>query len=132
MATMPTMSAPSDQDLKWVYLSLNGRATRSKYWLFGVVAIIIVGGIAGFLDGLLGLTFEGSPYGPISTIVGLALIYPTICVAGKRWHDRNKSAWWILIGLIPVVGAIWTLIECGFLRGTVGDNRFGPDPLGGK
>jgi len=132
MATMPTVTAPSNQDLKSLYLSMNGRINRSKYWLFGVVAFIIIGVIAGFLDGILGLSFEGSPYGPISTIVILAMIYPSICIQGKRWHDRNKSAWWILINLVPVIGGLWTLIECGFLRGTVGDNRFGADPLGGK
>ena len=52
----------------------------------------------------------------------------TICVLGKRWHDRNKSAWWILIAFIPIIGALWFLIECGFLKGTVGPNRFGDDP----
>jgi uncharacterized membrane protein YhaH (DUF805 family) len=37
-----------------------------------------------------------------------------------------------LIGILTLIGSIWTLVECGFLRGTAGDNRFGPDPLGGK
>jgi uncharacterized membrane protein YhaH (DUF805 family) len=132
MATMPTVTAPSNQDLKWLYLSLSGRINRSKYWLFGVVAFIIIGIIAGVLDMVLGLADPTTGYGPITMIAGLVMIYPGICVLGKRWHDRNKSAWWILIGLIPVVGGLWTLIECGFLRGTVGDNRLGPDPLGGK
>ena len=45
----------------------------------------------------------------------------------KRWHDRDKSGWWVLIGLIPVIGACWTIIECGFLKGTEGSNRFGTD-----
>ena len=48
----------------------------------------------------------------------------------KRWHDRDKSGWWALLNLIPVIGTLWILIECGFLRGTYGGNRFGPDPLG--
>ena len=47
----------------------------------------------------------------------------------KRWHDRNKSGRWVLINLVPVVGWLWHLIECGFLRGTIGPNRFGQDPL---
>ena len=49
----------------------------------------------------------------------------------RRWHDRDKSGWWTLIGLIPVVGAIWILVECGCLKGSDGPNRFGADPLGG-
>jgi hypothetical protein len=52
--------------------------------------------------------------------------YPIIV---KRWHDRDKSGWWVLIGLIPVIGGLWMIIECGFLKGTEGSNRFGPDPL---
>ncbi|TGR16409.1 DUF805 domain-containing protein, partial [Mesorhizobium sp. M8A.F.Ca.ET.197.01.1.1] len=47
----------------------------------------------------------------------------------KRWHDRNKSGWWTLIGLIPIIGGIWLLIELGILEGTRGANQYGPDPL---
>ncbi len=50
----------------------------------------------------------------------------------KRWHDRGKSGWWWSIGLIPVVGQIWTLVETGFLRGTSGPNRFGNEPPSGR
>ena len=53
-----------------------------------------------------------------------------LAIAAKRWHDRNKSAWWILIVFVPVVGGLWYLIECGFLKGTTGPNKFGSDPLG--
>jgi uncharacterized membrane protein YhaH (DUF805 family) len=52
-----------------------------------------------------------------------------IIVQVKRWHDRDKSGWWVLINFIPLVGPLWTLIECGFIKGTTGENRFGPDPL---
>ena len=48
----------------------------------------------------------------------------------KRWHDRDKSWVWIFINFIPLVGAVWTLIEVGFLDGTPGPNRFGPSPKG--
>ena len=47
----------------------------------------------------------------------------------KRWHDRGKSGWWVLIALIPLVGPIWAIIETGFLPGTSGPNEYGPDPL---
>ena len=58
----------------------------------------------------------------------LAIPYPTIIVLVKRLHDHNKSGWWCLIYFIPIAGWVWALIECGFLRGTVGDNRYGPLP----
>ncbi|GHU87403.1 hypothetical protein AGMMS49941_10860 [Deferribacterales bacterium] len=46
----------------------------------------------------------------------------------KRCHDRNRSGWFILLFLVPIVN-LWAIIELGFLRGTVGDNKYGCDPL---
>jgi uncharacterized membrane protein YhaH (DUF805 family) len=66
------------------------------------------------------------------TIISL-LLFPlfliAIIVQVKRWHDRDKSGWWVFINLIPCVGGLWTLIECGFLKGTTGPNKYGADPL---
>ena len=56
------------------------------------------------------------------------IFWPSVAVQAKRWHDRNKSAWWIAIGLIPVVGPVWAFIENGFLPGDAGENRYGPAP----
>ena len=53
----------------------------------------------------------------------------SFAISAKRWHDRDKSGWYNLLVLVPFAGPIWFLTECGFLRGTVGPNRFGPDPL---
>lgn len=53
-------------------------------------------------------------------------------MAIKRYHDRDKSGAWVLIQLVPFVGPFWYVIEAGCLRGTVGPNRYGPDPLGGS
>ncbi len=63
-------------------------------------------------------------------LIALALVYPGINLGIKRFHDRDKSGWWVLIILVPIIGPIWYFIEAGCLRGTVGPNRFGPDPLG--
>lgn len=62
-------------------------------------------------------------------IVNLLLVWPALAISVKRWHDRGKSGWWVLLNLVPVVGWLWALIENGFLRGTDGPNRYGPDPL---
>ena len=62
-------------------------------------------------------------------ILTLLLLWPSICLYAKRWHDRGKSGWWSLIIFVPIIGSIWFLVELGFLRGTDGPNRFGPDPL---
>ncbi len=57
------------------------------------------------------------------------MLYPAIALYAKRWHDRGKSGWWSLIGLIPVIGGLWMLIELGFLKGTGGANQYGADPV---
>lgn len=64
--------------------------------------------------------------------VFLILLAPALvnfAVLAKRWHDRNKSAWWAFIHLVPIIGVLWTFVELGFFRGTTGKNRFGLDPL---
>ena len=114
-------------DWKYLFTSLEGRIGRQSYWM-GVVAIYVITFIAILLDNLLGLAGEYG-YGTISVVATLALLYPTIVLYAKRWHDRGKSGWWTLIGLVPIIGGLWMLIELGFLKGTDGDNQYGPDPL---
>ncbi len=57
-------------------------------------------------------------------------VLSNICLIVKRWHDRNRTGWMYLILVIPVIGWLWTLIECGFVDGTQGRNRFGKSPKG--
>jgi uncharacterized membrane protein YhaH (DUF805 family) len=59
----------------------------------------------------------------------LATLIPNLAVAVRRMHDQDKSGWWILIGLVPLIGGIWLLILY-FIDGTPGPNRFGQDPKG--
>lgn len=118
--------------------SFKGRIRRSQYWLAALVAGVVFGVL---INVIIGFTFAANPgaleqgqFQPIVWIgMGLAyipLIWISLALAIKRWHDRDKSGWWVLIGLIPIVGGIWTLIECGFLDGTQGPNKFGPSPKG--
>jgi uncharacterized membrane protein YhaH (DUF805 family) len=65
----------------------------------------------------------------VGAVGGLAVTIPMIVVSIKRWHDRNKSGWWVLFAFVPVIGSIWVLVETGFLRGTTGANNFGVDPV---
>jgi uncharacterized membrane protein YhaH (DUF805 family)/ribosomal protein L40E len=58
------------------------------------------------------------------------IVWPFLAILAKRFHDRNRSAWFLLIGLVPLVGILWLMIEGVFVKGTEGENRFGPDPLG--
>ncbi len=119
-----------------LFLSMDGRIGRGKFWL-GLLGLIIANLVLTFVLTLSGLMsvdpVTGAPVGTgywIGLLVLLAvMIWPSICVYAKRFHDRDKSAWWMLISFIPIVGVIWLLIECGLLQGTDGPNRFGPDPL---
>ena len=115
-----------------------GRANRAKWWLVAlaifVVEMIVVAAIFG------GAALSGDPQqmaaamgGPIAGIVIFVMVvlatWIHLAIAVKRYHDRNKSGWWVLIIFVPVIGGLWYFIECGFLRGTPGPNAYGPDPL---
>jgi uncharacterized membrane protein YhaH (DUF805 family) len=102
----------------------DGRINRAKYWIGVVVIYVVV-----WLFAILFMATQSTFMGVIFFIVSLASIWPGLAVNIKRWHDRDKSGWWIFIAAIPLVGPIWALIETGFLPGTAGTNQYGPDPL---
>lgn len=118
-------------DWKWLLLSREGRIPRKVYWLNFVVPTALIGLVISLAELALGLDdgHTALTSGPLSVLFLLAMIWPSICVSAKRCHDRDKSAWWILLYFVPVIGPIWWLIEFGCLRGTIGPNRFGPDPI---
>jgi uncharacterized membrane protein YhaH (DUF805 family) len=110
------------------YAGFGGRARRSEYWWF-VLFSVLVGIVTSILDIALGTDFEGSitSSGLFSLIANLALLLPSLAVAVRRLHDTDRSGWWILIALIPLIGAIVLLVF--FVQdGTPGANRFGPSP----
>lgn len=109
-------------DIDWMnlFLQFDGRINRAKWWL-GVVILWVVEGI------LAGITRDNTT---LLGLLGLVFLWPALAVGIKRFHDRDKSGWWVLIALIPIIGFFWILIELGMLEGTKGPNQFGPDPLG--
>jgi uncharacterized membrane protein YhaH (DUF805 family) len=119
-------------NLKPLLFSFDGRINRAKYWT-GVVVIVVIELIAFAILAIIGAMLGDNIVTTlISIIVGLVclvLIWPAIAIGVKRFHDRNKSGWWVLISLVPIIGGLWYLIEAGFLEGTKGPNQFGPDPL---
>ena len=128
-------------DIVSLLTSFEGRINRAKWWL-GLLILVIVQWIIWYIVSMtMGvdmmtandpaqmeqvMTAVGIPIG----IISLIFLYPTLALYTKRWHDRGKAGWWTLIILIPLIGGIWALIELGILRGTVGPNQYGPDPLG--
>lgn len=116
------------------YADFQGRARRSEYWGFAL-AIFAIEIVFAVVFNILGGGLGGH-FSPLALIVGavyvlglLYLIIPSIAVTFRRLHDTDRSAWWILVGLIPLLGAI-ALLVIYLLDGTPGPNRFGPDPKG--
>jgi uncharacterized membrane protein YhaH (DUF805 family) len=110
------------------YFSVRGRVNRKQWWLRLVLPIFVIIMLLAFIDRVTGAYDPKVGVGILSGLFALASLIPAILVDIKRWHDRDKSGWWMLITLVPIIGALWLLIELGFLTGTPGPNRFGPPP----
>lgn len=108
-----------------LFFSTKGRIRRSTYWI-GALAVIVPIYVGLILDFVI-----GSP-GIFTILFSLLTIWPEIAVGVKRCHDRNRSGWFLLIALVPIVGSIWIFIDLGLLKGASGGNRFGPDPSSSK
>jgi uncharacterized membrane protein YhaH (DUF805 family) len=106
--------------------SFSGRIGRAQYWMgyfiqLALAALAWMCLLTGQANGNILLML-------VPIVLLIPVLWMALAVMAKRYHDRDKSAWWILIGLIPIVGGIWQLIELGMLRGTDGSNDYGPDP----
>ncbi|MCA9876669.1 MAG: DUF805 domain-containing protein [Thermomicrobiales bacterium] len=113
------------------YANFSGRALRSEYWWW-VVFAWIAGMVANLIDSAFGwrvyeTTINGIQQGsgPIAALVGLALLIPGLAVAVRRLHDTDRSGWWLLIGIIPIIGWI-VLLYFFVISGTSGPNKYGP------
>ena len=101
------------------YATFSGRAARSEYWYWTLFVFVVSIGLA-IIDNLL----FGSGIGVVQSLFDLAILLPGIAVAVRRLHDIDRTGWWLLLGLAPVVGGIILLVWfC--LRGTPGRNRYG-------
>ncbi len=98
------------------YVKFDGRSNRGEYW-WAFLGIIIVSIVLSIIDAMLGIQLLG-------IIFSLATLVPGIALGIRRLHDIDKSGWWLLIGLIPLVGAL-VLIYFFVQPPTPGPNRFG-------
>lgn len=112
------------------YAVISGRAPRSELWWFALFTFV-VSLILGFVDGLLfGMGRGMAGMQPLGALFSLAVLLPSICVGGRRLHDTGKSAWWLLLGFVPIIG--WLVLIWFYIQpGDEGPNEYGPDPLGG-
>ena len=101
------------------YATFSGRASRSEFWYFRLFFLCVIFGSSIFKNPIIDFLF---------VIFILTLIVPNIAVWTRRMHDRNKSGWVCLLGLIPIIGTI-ILFVWEVTAGTLGANRYGENPL---
>ena len=108
------------------YAVFSGRARRMEFWYF-VLFNLVVYIVLSLIDTLLGTYNIVSGVGLLSGIYSLAVLIPTLALWVRRLHDIDRTGWWILINLIPLIGTI-VLLVFALTPGTPGSNRYGPDP----
>ena len=109
------------------YAGFSGRAPRSEYWWFYLFAVLLFSASILVDIAITGGLEEGDiPF--VTSILALGILLPSLALAIRRLHDTDRSGWWYLIGLVPLVGGIILLVFF-VTRGTDGPNRFGPDPV---
>jgi uncharacterized membrane protein YhaH (DUF805 family) len=102
------------------YVGFQGRARRKEYWMF-VLFSAIISIVLSIIDAIANLSSV------LSGIYSLAVFLPSLAVSVRRLHDTGRSGWWILIGLIPLIGAIILLVfTCQDSQEN--DNKYGPNP----
>ncbi len=138
---------------QWLF-SFQGRIGRQRFWIWNIFYYAVILGAGVFL-GQSGL---GNMASYILLLVTAGLLIPDLAVTAKRWHDRNKSNWWLLMhvplilgrlyapeigaesssmgqtlmGLVALACGIWMLVECGFLKGSVNENRYGKPEISSR
>jgi uncharacterized membrane protein YhaH (DUF805 family) len=96
------------------YATLDGRARRSEYWWFFLFSVLVQLACATLSEALAGLA-------------AIALLLPSVGVGARRLHDLGKTGWWLLIGLIPLIGAL-VLLYWFVQPGAEGTNEYGEAP----
>lgn len=108
------------------YAVFDGRAPRIEFWMF-VLFNVIVSIILSIADSIIG-TDTGNT-GLLGGLYSLGVLIPSIAVSVRRLHDIGRSGWWILIGLVPVVG--WIVLIIWYVKDSdQGPNQYGPNPRG--
>jgi uncharacterized membrane protein YhaH (DUF805 family) len=108
------------------YATFSGRAQRAEYWWFYLISTLIIIGLS-LIDQTTGTLDEETGMGLLTTLYSLAILIPSIAVGVRRLHDTGRSGWWLLIGLIPLIGSI-VLIVFFVLDSEPGENAYGANP----
>jgi uncharacterized membrane protein YhaH (DUF805 family) len=107
------------------YADFTGRARRREFWMFTLISALVSIVLALVDAAIFGTRSSGTGF--LGAVYGLAVLVPTLAVGARRLHDTDRSGWWQLIGIVPVVGII-VLIVFWARAGQPAPNRFGSDP----
>ena len=110
-----------------ILFSFRGRISRETFGRYFLGIPALIGLFVGIIDVMVGA--EGELAFVLSLLFSALYLWPNLALQAKRWHDRGKSAWWILIMFVPVIGFIWIMAELVCLKGTDGPNEYGEEPL---
>jgi uncharacterized membrane protein YhaH (DUF805 family) len=108
------------------YAVFSGRARRKEYWLF-VLFNITIAVVLALIDRGIGTYYANAGTGILGGIYALLVLIPGIAVSVRRLHDTGRSGWWLLIGLVPLIGAIVLLVFV-LQDSKPGENVYGPNP----
>ncbi len=110
------------------YATFSGRAQRAEYWYYILFYLLLVMGLSS-IDRLTGTYNELFGVGLLSGLCGLGLMLPSVAVGVRRLHDTGRSGWWLLLGLIPLLGSLILLVF--YIQDSQpGGNAYGPNPKG--
>ena len=110
------------------YATFSGRAQRAEYWYFILFYLLFFIGLA-IIDGVTGNFSAEAGIGLLSGLYSLGILIPSLAVGARRLHDTGRSGWWLLIGIVPLIGAIVLIIF--FVQDSApGENSYGPNPKG--
>ncbi|WP_428034854.1 DUF805 domain-containing protein [Amphritea sp.] len=115
-------SAVAPLTLKQILFSFQGRIGRKIFWLTAlgmfVAEMVVFGLLTALSTGPEVLMF-------VTAVLYIPLVWVGLAIQVKRWHDRNKSGWWVLLNFVPLIGAIWVFVEAGCLAGDQNANDYG-------
>lgn len=147
-------------DFNYLFTSFEGRINRKPYWI-GVIILVAIS-LAVTLLLALTVGTQGRSFLILTFVIQLVFLYPSAALLVKRLQDRNRPAWFAALILVPIIlqaitnlvgitgdpmsqgmldylfaawiliVGVWFFVELGCLRGTIGDNQYGPDPLSGQ
>ena len=108
------------------YAEFGGRSRRKEYWFFvlfsTLISILLIS-----IDSATGTLRSPAGLGLLSGIYSLAVLIPSLAVSVRRLHDTSRTGWWLLLGIVPLIGPI-VLLVFFVSDGNPDDNEYGPNP----